>query len=142
MGLCLGCAKFVWPMAPELPMAELEQRLHQHEAGCWQAAQLHEPCRGGHSGRNVWGKYRSFCSQWHTGEHSVVLRLCLQATREPGTSLQLCWQGGAASDVGPAKTCPSSLALAELAMPPASLPCTPAPACGSIPWSQCLDLGR
>lgn len=33
MGLCLGCAKFVWPMAPELPMAELEQRPRQHEAG-------------------------------------------------------------------------------------------------------------
>lgn len=48
-----------------------------HGARCWQAAQLHEPCHGGHSRRNVWGKYRSFCSWRHAGECSIVLKRCL-----------------------------------------------------------------
>lgn len=67
--------------APALPVAELEHRLPRHEARCRQDTQLHKLCHGGHSRRNVWGKKRSFYSQWRTRERGVLLRLCLPAPR-------------------------------------------------------------
>lgn len=93
MGLCLGCAKFRWPVAmqslcrgmgsvgrrlsaqhactlpavaPALPAAELEHHPSWHGAQHQRAVQLHELCHGGHCRQNVWGKYRSFCIQRHT----------------------------------------------------------------------------
>lgn len=104
--MCLGCDKFEWPVATRslwhgtggvggrpsarracplpaaalvLPAAELEHRPCRHGARRRQAAQLREPCHGGHSRQNVWGKYRSFCSPQHAGERGVMLRLCLPA---------------------------------------------------------------
>lgn len=108
VGLCFGHAKFGWPMAtrspchgpggvggqlsawracplpaaaPALPAAELEHGPPQHRAWHQRAVQLHEPCHGGHSRRNVWGEYRSFCSRRRAEERGVVLRLCLPARR-------------------------------------------------------------
>lgn len=169
MGLCFGRAKLGWPMAmrspchgtggvggrpsawracplpaaaPALPAAELEHRPLRHGARRWQAAQLHEPCHGGHSRRNVWGEYRSFCSRRHAEEHGVVLRLCL-----PSPESQAPRSSCAGEEEPPLARAQPRLALLcwhhqgwRCHLHPSLT--RPRPPTAPVPWGRCMGKGR